>query len=84
MHTLLHVVHPKFRLVVQYHVVRRLDHALEPRMGLKVKVKIENGRHTLVDDRAQMGVAVPFGMGRVSQEEPCVVPFAADDDAEFR
>ena len=50
-------------------------------MRLEVKVKTENRRHTLVDDRARMGVVVLVGIGRVSREEPRVVPFAADDDA---
>ena len=82
-YALLHVVRPELRLVVQHDVVRRLDRAEEPRVRLEVKVKVEHGRHALVDDGSRARIAVLVGVGRVSREEPRVVSFAADDYAQY-
>jgi hypothetical protein len=64
--------------------VRRLDGALQARVRLQVKVKVEHRRHALVDDRARARVPVPVGELRVGRVEARVVPFAADDDAQRR
>ena len=83
-HALLHRVGRERALVVDDDVVRRLDGALQTLVRLQVKVKVEHGRHALVDDRAGSRVAVAVGEFRIGRVEPRVVPFAADDDTQRR
>jgi hypothetical protein len=51
---------------------------------LELEVKVEDGCHALVDDRARARVPVPLDVLRVGREEPRVVVFALDDDAQHR
>ena len=60
MYVPLHVVRPELRLVVQHHVVRRLDSAEQPRVPLQVKVKVEHVCHALVDDRSRARTVLLF------------------------
>jgi len=83
-HALLDHICRERTLVVYDDVVRRSDRALQARVRLQVKVKVEHGRHALVNDRAGTRVPVPVGVFRVGRVETRVVPLAADDDAQRR
>ena len=84
MDALLYGVGGEGALVVYDDVVCRADGALEARVRLQVEIKVDEGRHTAVDDGARARVTVPVCVVRVRRVEARVVPLPADEDAQRR
>ena len=64
--------------------MRWADGALETRVRLEVKVKVNEGRHAAINDGARARIPVLVCMTRVRRIETRMVPFPADEDAQRR